>query len=398
MKQSTRPGRPLLFKLTLLFVSLLMTLAGAEVAVRVFGLAPAPPQEDGESLASVLDFDGKLETRYQPSSRTLVRSQYGEFALDYAFNELGLRDRPVPRRQSNDGLRILALGNSFVEGWGVAADQTFLRVAEDRLNREGSGRQVRVVNAGASGYGAAQCYLWLQELSPTVQPDAVVFFYVPTMTAADAPFVRRAEKDGDGLVTGLDLDAGLPPDEARPRTAPRSSPSCSHLVRFLDARMENYRARRNIVPGDPSHDLLAAYRGDDLPAIHQATWRHIHGMARVAEQAGLPFLLVYLPLPFEVSPVEWEQGRAIYGIAADTAHWEAPYRLAANDFTEAGLEWISARALLAAKSAQAAGQPRLYYAYDFHLNPAGNRVLGEWLAEQLAPRCGDWGPGAIEKE
>ncbi len=382
--------RPMLFKLAIMFGALSACLLVLELGVRVLGLASAPSDAGGESIQHVVQFDSKLETRYKPGARTTIKSQYGEFEVEYVFNELGLRDRPLNGSESEAPRRILALGNSFVEGWGLPAQDTFLRVAENRLNGGDAERSVRIVNAGASGYGAAQCYLLMQDLMPRVRPDAVVFFYVGTMMVADHRFVSRANLDEQGLATGLDVRALLQgPTHSGGSSSQESSPSFltrhSHLVRLIATRMANAESMTNLIPGDPTTDLLAPYRmpSSQRDSLHEATWRHIAAMARMAEEAGAPFLVVHLPMPFEVSPVEWSRGKEIYDVADKTVQSDDIAVATKAALDAAGIPWVSAYDLLAEKTAQQEGDPRLYFDTDFHLNKSGARAVGHWLAKQL---------------
>jgi lysophospholipase L1-like esterase len=344
----------------------------------------------------VLEFDARLESRYKPNSQTTVRSQYGEFAIHYSFNELGLRDRPLPATGDDGTLRVLALGNSFVEGWGVADTEAFLRVAEQELVTR-LRRPVRLINAGMSGYGAGQCYLLFQELADRVKPDAVLFFYVPTMVSADQKFLARAEKDAQGLATGLNVDqvlAGVPtkaePVQSIAANCPllRAGTVYSHLVRLVVALIDSRRARNRIVPGDPQTDLLAAYRAgpDRLAELHAPTFRHIEALARASERRQTPFLVVTLAMPFEVSAVEWSRGRAVYKTGTDPAAYRPTRELAAKALEKAKVPFVSAYDFLSLSAAQKAEDNPIYYAYDFHLNPTGNRLLGEWLGQVLAER------------
>jgi lysophospholipase L1-like esterase len=382
-------------KLALLAGSLTLVLIAAEIGVRVLGLAPPAPSRGSDSVESVVLFDAKLETRYQANAHTKIQSQYGEFAIDYDFNELGLRDRAVPSRSEDNSFRILALGNSFVEGWGVQTEDSFLHVAEARLNaaRSRPERSVRIVNGGASGYGAAQCYLLCKELLPKTQPDAVVFFYLPTMLPADQKFLAKAELNKEQIAQGLNVDAVInAPTTKKAGVAGNafvdsaivtgmSEYSC--LARLVRSRVANRAAQQSIVPGDSQSDLFAAYRApaEKLADMHAGTLRHVLAMARLAREAGLPFVVVQLPMPFEISTSEWGHGRQIYGLTEEVRVPSELRRLPMDALQKEEIPLFAAHEFLAEK---AQSQPGIYFAFDFHLNATGQRLLGEWLADKLA--------------
>src|SRR5262249_3317390 len=83
-------------------------------------------------------------------------------------NSLGFRDiefRPDGRPV------ILFIGDSFVWGVDAEANERFTDLLRDRLT------QFSIVNAGVSGYGTDQEYLWLRRIWTTVRPAVVVVFF-----------------------------------------------------------------------------------------------------------------------------------------------------------------------------------------------------------------------------
>jgi hypothetical protein len=83
-------------------------------------------------------------------------------------NSLGFRDiefkpdgRPV----------MLFLGDSFVWGVDAEAGERFTDILRGQLP------EFQTVNAGVSGYGTDQEYLWLKRIWPSVRPEVVVLFF-----------------------------------------------------------------------------------------------------------------------------------------------------------------------------------------------------------------------------
>jgi len=92
-------------------------------------------------------------------------------------NSLGLRGPEVGPKEAGT-VRVLALGDSLVYGQGVADDQTLPSHVEQALNRlDERGRRWEVVNGGHRAYDTRQELGLLEELAPTIQPDAVVLFW-----------------------------------------------------------------------------------------------------------------------------------------------------------------------------------------------------------------------------
>lgn len=146
----------------MLVVSVGLTLGVVEIGVRVLGLAPPPtPPGRGGELRSVLEFDPVLETRYRPEATTTVRSPRGEFEIEYRFNELGLRDRPL----SEDGLtRILPLATHLSRA-GVST-QTQPSSAMPRLRFRGFVWSTRVPQGTAQFSQPSCCVSCCQRFGP----------------------------------------------------------------------------------------------------------------------------------------------------------------------------------------------------------------------------------------
>ncbi len=84
------------------------------------------------------------------------------------INSMGLRDIELV----DDGRpTILFIGNSFVYGNGVKADERFSNLLRKELP------QFRVVNAGVAAYGTDQEYLLLRRLWPRIKPSVVVLIF-----------------------------------------------------------------------------------------------------------------------------------------------------------------------------------------------------------------------------
>jgi hypothetical protein len=92
----------------------------------------------------------------------------GSRTIDVRNNSLGLRDiEPDAVARS----RVLIIGDSFVWGYDVEADERFTEL----LRRELPGAQI--VNAGVLGYGTDQEYLLLKRISSALKPNAVVLIF-----------------------------------------------------------------------------------------------------------------------------------------------------------------------------------------------------------------------------
>jgi hypothetical protein len=116
-------------------------------------------------------FDAVLGWRNIPDYRATT------FGKPMTINSRGLRDREYPYEKPPGTKRILVLGDSFTWGFGVGDSAIFTEDLERRLtaNRE----SWEVLNAGVSGWGTDQEYLFLKNEGLRYSPDIVLLaFYL----------------------------------------------------------------------------------------------------------------------------------------------------------------------------------------------------------------------------
>lgn len=148
---------------TLVIVSVtLLLLLMAEIAARLF--FPEWQAKTAERTR-IWRYDALLGWGMQANQSIAHRYQHGTITIQ--TNDAGLRDENYPIKRNNRK-RLLVLGDSFVWGWGVAAEKRFTELLEARHPGW------EVINAGMSGYSTDQEYLYYTERGHLFQPDAVL--------------------------------------------------------------------------------------------------------------------------------------------------------------------------------------------------------------------------------
>ncbi len=105
--------------------------------------------------------------KYPPSSEFI--SSTSEFVYLVETNSLGIRNKEIAEKLKP---RILFLGDSFIYGVGVEAEDTMVRLVSDELNKNKF--DFEVVNAGILGTCPKQAYRLYQDLSENVKADFVI--------------------------------------------------------------------------------------------------------------------------------------------------------------------------------------------------------------------------------
>ena len=163
-------------RIALLVASVLATLGVFEIGLRLAGYEPIYEVYSKPSL--FWTHDDLLGWRHERSvSGTYVgpRPWPVEYRTQIRINSLGLRGPEIAELPPG-GCRILVLGDSYVAGFEVEWQETFLVLIERALNLRFD-FPVQVINAGVRGYGTDQAYLYYRTRGRELEPDLVVMFH-----------------------------------------------------------------------------------------------------------------------------------------------------------------------------------------------------------------------------
>jgi hypothetical protein len=147
---------------TVLLIAL-VSLAATELLLQLANFREL--RQDFSERSLTYGYDAELGWAPVPNSVSTVTTAR---TIHASHNSLGFRDiefepdgRPV----------MLFVGDSFVWGVDAEAPERFTDLLRERLP------QYQTVNAGVSGYGTDQEYLWLNRIWPEIHPDVVVLFF-----------------------------------------------------------------------------------------------------------------------------------------------------------------------------------------------------------------------------
>jgi hypothetical protein len=306
------------------------TLAALEAALRV-ARHFRPPGYEADEEARYTEYDPLLGWRKRPLGSVTYRRR--EYTVEVAINRLGLRDVDRDYAAPPGVSRILALGDSFLEGYTVALPETVGQVLEASLRRDG--RRVDVVNAGTSGYSTDQEYLFYTTEGVRYSPRLVLlFFYYNDVLYNDRDHFAEQPKplfaDQDGRLELVRRRVPMPPAHHERRPPP---PRGSALLEWLHDRLL-YGAPRaaqalarlglweplvrprvpleiRVYDRHPPEEIEAAWTktADLLGALVRETTAHVATL-----------LVVYVPNRFEVDARAWELTRILYGV--DDTQWD----------------------------------------------------------------------------
>ena len=147
---------------TVLLIAL-VSLATTEILLRLANFREL--RQDLSERSLTYGYDAELGWAPVPNSASTVTTAR---TIHASHNSLGFRDTEF----NPDGRQVmLFIGDSFVWGVDAEAGERFTDLLRARLP------QYQTVNAGVSGYGTDQEYLWLKRIWPKINPDVVVLFF-----------------------------------------------------------------------------------------------------------------------------------------------------------------------------------------------------------------------------
>jgi hypothetical protein len=149
----------------------LATLAAIEIVLRI--IDPRIFREDKTERSLTYGYDAELGWVPTPNSSSDVTM---ERTIHVRHNSLGLRDIELAR---DSRPTMLFIGDSMVWGADAEANERFTDLLRSRI------AGYITVNAGVSGFGTDQEYLWLQRIWPKIEPAVVVLTFCTANDRSD---------------------------------------------------------------------------------------------------------------------------------------------------------------------------------------------------------------------
>ncbi len=115
----------------------------------------------------------------------------------------GIRDKEYAIPKPQGVFRIAVIGDSVTMGEGVAIEDTYHSVLEERLNAEAGKPEFEFINFGVAGYSLPQYRATIQHKVPKYQPDLILIGFCaandskkPNLEAFNKPFQVKPTFNG----------------------------------------------------------------------------------------------------------------------------------------------------------------------------------------------------------
>jgi hypothetical protein len=374
-----------LLRLLALLCAAAVPLLGLELAFRALG--PFLPGD--YALGIEREFDPVLGWRHIPGFRGGVRTS--EYAVQVVINSNGLRDEEIPFEKPPGAYRVLALGDSFLAATHVQQDQMMTKQLQGLLRARLAPRPVDVVNAGVSGYGQAQEYVYLDGIGYRYAPDLVVVVVflgndlIDNIRDSDGKYDRpQFELKGDRLVQTSS------PDRAPKRRAGwdeyllRNSLAYNFLQSGVIAKIQQPAERAGETGRDASQDfeIYDRRQPDKLHKSWEVTEALLAAIAARAEQIGARTLVVGAPSFRALDRGSFAELIASQGLDPSRYDPELPSRLLEQAMTRQRLAYLDLLPEL--RRAASDTQEDIFYPKNTHWAPEGQRVVAAAIDRYLS--------------
>ena len=118
----------------------------AEFLCRVFFVSPFVEHPIGEGIL----FHPRWGVIHQPGAHYQQKDVWESVEFEVRINQQGFRNREI-QEKSAGAFRVVVMGDSFTEGFGVAADEAFPAQAERLFREAHPDVPLEVVNSGTRG-------------------------------------------------------------------------------------------------------------------------------------------------------------------------------------------------------------------------------------------------------
>ena len=403
---SSSRTREWMFRMALASLSILFALGFMEVAAR-FIRARQQGGKEGREEALYTEYDPALGWRKKKNATVTYRRR--EYTVEVRINSQGLRDperrvEPDPRT-----FRVLALGDSFVEGYTVDLGETVTQRLESRLRAAGCPSEV--INGATAAYSTDQEYLFYKTDGARYQASVVlVFFYWNDVIYTDRQDYFGTPKPAFEMGGGV-LHLHRYPVKEKPRSAPQAeaedateAPSGSALLELVRERLwvsapdvHDAFARLglwNPIPRATPRLEMLVYDRRDLAPVEDA-WEKagavLQALKKDVEDHGAHLAIVHVPGRMEIQDSSWRATQKLYRLKDGAWDLDKVRNKLKGFGASLGIPVIDLVPALRAAESPLQGT---YFIFDGHWNARGHDVAAQavldWMKQSgsLPAACG----------
>ena len=317
-----------------------------------------------------------------PDSQSEIRQR--DFSYIQRVNHLGLRGRETTVEKPAGTRRILMLGDSFTMGKGVEEHETFSVLVESALQASMAtcgGESVEVLNGGIDSYAPVLSYLQFERELARLSPDLVVLNLDNSDLIQEAAYRQQAVRNSNGEIIAVPQIGQDSAYEWFVSWTSRHLFFTRVLLVYINRAMDHRELTVRRVVNEAGREHFAhTLEGDvDRTAQWQDVFESIGRIKRLADSLPAEFLLTTYPWAHQVGERGWVPGRYAFMKKGERTS-DVTQRTIRERSAALGIDVFEALPVFQKYQ----GSESLYFDYDPHWTPAGNRVMAQGLAQYIA--------------
>lgn len=302
----------------------------------------------------------------RPNIRTTINT--GERTVSVISDSNGFRVGAAERPDAD--VHVLLLGDSFMEALQVEYEQSVAGLLEADLSRQ-LGRNVRVHNAGVSGWEPSQYFLKMRQELSGRRYDAIVVsifagndaiagrseYFSPRPATVPNNFRLPRAMSRAEIISGL----AYPLNDALERR--------SHLFILAKRQARTVLMRLGLSYFVLPPEVLRSEAGSQRWSMSAEVFRDMQEAARAAD---VPIVFVLIPSDYQVDPAVLAEYVRAFGLDPALVDAEQPTRRFVESLGGQDVEVLDLLPFLRGASARGS---RMYGSHDYHFSPEGHRVM-----------------------
>lgn len=316
-----------------------------------------------------------FEHQLRPNLDTSIN--LGEREVRLITDDNGYRIGSEPRKKPT--IRILALGDSFLEALQVEYHQTMVARLDEALS-DALGERVVTVNTGVSKTGPNHYLLRARhELDRQTYDLVMVYIYL------DNDIIKSKIASFKPLNPTLQHTMRMPKGFGRDEIIKAwlypindTLEEYSHLYILFKDRARVLLARLGLTPFYFPDVMLRSLANSPRWAFTSSVLKDI---AREADKDGTPCVFVLLPANYQVIEAFLDNYVASFNIDREDMDLEQPARMLMRDLAAESFTVLNATQAL--KAAYKNGKKELYGLIDTHFSPMGHEVVASYLKPHI---------------
>lgn len=340
----------------ILFVfSFLISILFFEIVFRFYSiddLRGLVRNKTGERLSECLVKDKNLDHVLQPNCSGKIVNR--DFKTDFKTNNLGFVGPEISDKK-DDRLRVVLVGDSFVEGWGVNIKDRF-----DQINLDG----VEIINIGVRSYSPFLEKILLDKYLDKINPDLVIQFLDFSDFHDDFYYMNKM---------GVKIDSYPYQENSFFLRLINKSSLLTELYKFFATRFYNNKRELRMVNLTNDIALFArAYDWQNYDRAWDLVRKNISETKNMLLDKSIDYSLVVVPRGIHVGEKEWDDARVVLGLKRDLIY-DPPeiFKMSEIDL------------LKDLKEAEKESPGDLYFSFDGHWTPRGHAVVKQSVEEYL---------------